>query len=155
MAKEPMYKIEAVYYWHDSADAPTTYGPYSKKDADSMAEWLRYCGFINITVAEVPDTSNKEEVKPTKPATRQQIREALYGVADTVGRNAAGHLLLRRGFFYKYGHNSYDFAQKCLEALALIGVSGRCVDNYTVDKPFRGGATTRNSSHYFAEIAVQ
>ena len=59
MTKEPMYKVEAVEQYDDTPYAYTTYGPYPKKDADDMAEWLRYCGYLNVTITQMTERARR------------------------------------------------------------------------------------------------
>lgn len=76
------------------------------------------------------------------------IRENCH--VDSIGRNKAGEFVARREFFYRHGHTSDNLAADILAALpsATILQHG---ENW---KPFRGGASTANSSHWFVRFTV-
>ena len=82
--------------------------------------------------------------------TAKEIKDAMFCRADTVGKNKAGNFMIRRGFFYRNGMDSQKFATAVMEAL---GDRVKLVDCGEVWKPFRGGATTANSSHFWAEVS--
>ena len=81
-------------------------------------------------------------------------RVAAGSIADTVGKNKAGNIVLRRGYFYRNGMDSDKFAHRVLTALADNGIPALIVSKGDIWKPFRGGATTANSSHFFVEVTI-
>lgn len=84
--------------------------------------------------------------------TVKQVRPVLEGYADTIGRNKDGNIVLRRGFFYTHGMNSSKFADACIKRLAGAGIATRVVQLDDVWKPFRGGATVAQGSHFLAVL---
>ena len=84
--------------------------------------------------------------------TVKQVRPFLEEYADTIGRNKDGHIVLRRGFFYTHGMSADKFAGACLKRLADVGIVARVVDIDEVWKPFRGGASVAQGSHFRAVI---
>lgn len=86
----------------------------------------------------------------TKTLSIKSVREALGGMADTIGKNKAGEIVVRRGFFYTNGMTSERFGELCLNLLRKAGMTPRLVDHNEIWKPFRGSASTANSSHFFA-----
>ena len=85
--------------------------------------------------------------------TVKQVRPILEGYADTIGRNRAGNIVLRKGFFYTHGMDGHKFAQAAIARLAAQGIAAQVVEVDTVWKPFRGGATVSQGSHFLAVLA--
>lgn len=80
----------------------------------------------------------------------KQLKEKLEGVADAVSRNKAGNYVARLEFFYRNGGTADSFA-----ACVLKAVPGAVILNkWETWKPFRGGASTANSSHWGVEFQV-
>ena len=80
----------------------------------------------------------------------KKLREVLSGLE--VSRKRNGNIMIRKGFFYTMGMDGDKFASNVLNALAFAEISAQVVDKGMVWKPFRGGAKTANSSHFFVEI---
>ncbi len=84
--------------------------------------------------------------------TVKQVRPVLEGYADTIGRNKLGHIVLRRGFFYTHDMSADKFADACVKRLAGAGITARVRDIDQVWRPFRGGATVAQGSHFLAVL---
>lgn len=101
-----------------------------------------------------------------------KLRQALSGVADTVSRNKRGHFVARREFFYTpgyavrpgsdahrttrtHGYNSEKFAANVAKAAAAAGLKVRVLEDWETWKPFRGSASTANSSHWGVEFTAE
>lgn len=84
----------------------------------------------------------------------QKIKQALAGRADSVGKNKAGNVVVRRGYFYRNGMDADTFATQILNALGNAQVVAHIVNKGDVWKPFRGGASVAQQSHFFVELAV-
>lgn len=82
----------------------------------------------------------------------KHIKTALETVADTVGRSK-GHVVARRGFFYKHGMTSAKFADRVNAALEAAGVPERVRDHGEKWAPFRGGHSVAAGSHFWVRIA--
>jgi hypothetical protein len=76
-------------------------------------------------------------------------------MADSVGKNKAGNVVVRKGYFYTQGKTVVDFEDRVVRAMSAAGHPVRVVDRGTVWKPFRGGATTANQSHWWVEITEE
>ena len=85
--------------------------------------------------------------------TVKQVRPILESYVDSIGRNRAGNIVLRKGFFYTHGRDGHTFAQAVIARLAAEGIVAQAVAVDTVWKPFRGGATVSQSSHFLAVLA--
>ncbi len=88
-------------------------------------------------------------------STIAKVREALHRVADTVGRKKSGELIARREFFYTHGYTAERFAADIKGRLERAGFTVSLGDSGEVWKPFRGGATTAQSSHWYAEFTAK
>lgn len=76
-----------------------------------------------------------------------EIKDAIG--ADTLS-NKAGVFTARREFFYRHGFDAQQFA-----ALVKSKVpNAQILDSGEIWKPFRGGASTANSSHWFVKFQV-
>ena len=80
--------------------------------------------------------------------TVKQVRSALEGHVDTIGRNKDGHIVVRKGFFYTNGMDAEQFAQVVLARLARSGIAARLVDANCIWKAFRGSASVAQGSHF-------
>lgn len=58
----------------------------------------------------------------------------------------------RREFFYTNGYTSDKYADKIAASLLQIPGHKSIVDHGEVWKPFRGGASTRASSHWYVTV---
>ncbi len=83
----------------------------------------------------------------------KKIREAVC--EDSISRRKDGCIVVRREFFYKHGGTAESFAAKVTAALKEKNVSAHVVDSGEVWKPFRGGASTANSSHWFVVLSEE
>lgn len=84
----------------------------------------------------------------------KQIREALGTHVETVGKNKDGAIVVRRGFFYTNGGSAEKFAAMVTSRLQAANVAAKVTDQGEVWKPFRGSASTAQSSHWWAKIEV-
>lgn len=82
----------------------------------------------------------------------KEVRDALAGIADTVGRNKAGELIVRRGFFYSNGMTSEKFSQHVQAALKAAGSSYLVLDHGKKVAAFRGGQSVAQGSHFWAIV---
>ena len=73
--------------------------------------------------------------------------------ADTISKRKDGTVVLRRGFFYKNGFTADQFVNHIMSKLIDYGMSARVVDSGEIWKPFNGGSTLANSSHWFVVLA--
>ena len=73
---------------------------------------------------------------------------------DSVGSKQNGDIIARRGFFYRNGKSSETFDAHVRNLLEQAGLSDKyhIVESGEIWKPFRGGASTANSSHWFTVI---
>lgn len=79
----------------------------------------------------------------------KEIRKALEHVADTVGRNKQGQIVVRRGFFYRNGMNSEKFAAKVSQALKSANENYLVLDHGEKYTGFRGGQTVAQGNHWW------
>ena len=86
--------------------------------------------------------------------TVKSIKTALSGIADSVGRNKAGNFVVRRGYFYRNGMDSDKFADRVVQTLAAANITVRVVESRDNWRPFKGGGTVAQNSHWFVEFGV-
>jgi hypothetical protein len=86
--------------------------------------------------------------------TVKQVKQAIGSYADTVGKNKAGNIVLRKGYYYRNGASAESFENNIVAALSSAGVLCKVVDRGDVWKPFRGGASVAQQSHFYVELAV-
>lgn len=79
-----------------------------------------------------------------------KIKEAV--IADSYGKNRAGNVVLRDGFFYRHGRTSEKFAQAVAAQLIKAKIPHQIVGHGEHDAPFRGSAPLAQSSHFWVEI---
>ncbi len=79
--------------------------------------------------------------------TVKQVREVLWPDSTSVSK---GVFTVRWGFFYTHGRTTSEFVAHVKAAFP----DARVLDSGEVWKPFRGGATTAHSSHWFVKFTV-
>jgi hypothetical protein len=72
--------------------------------------------------------------------------------ADDVGRASDGSTVLRLGFFYSHGKDAGDFAKSVVADLTKLGIAHKLVDKGEENRPFRGGAKVKDSTHWWVKI---
>lgn len=81
-------------------------------------------------------------------------KKAIGALADSVGKNKAGHVVARREFFYRHGYTAEKFVADVKAALTAAGFKTEVVDSYEMWKPFRGGGSVASNSHWYAELKL-
>lgn len=81
-------------------------------------------------------------------ATRKQIKDALT-VDDLSFDRATGFYTARRAFFYRHGNTAADFAGNVAGQLKAAGIAFEPGELGEVNRPFKGSASVRASSHWF------
>lgn len=81
-------------------------------------------------------------------------KQTLKQVKEKLSENCSyknGIFTYRVGFFYRNGRTEEEFVKKVMDVFpeATIESSG------SVDKPFRGGASLANSSHWFVKFSFK
>lgn len=71
---------------------------------------------------------------------------------DTVGRNKAGNIVARRGFFYTHGRTAEEFANYVHQAATAAGLKLQAVASGEKWLPFSGGAPIAKQSHWWVEL---
>lgn len=78
-----------------------------------------------------------------------EIKDLLHN-PDVVGRKKNGNYIARWGFFYTHGKTSEKFAAGVKANIP----NAEIVDHGEVWKPFRGGATVSQGSHFYVEFKI-
>lgn len=82
---------------------------------------------------------------------RVDFKQALEGLhADTHSVRGGVHTL-RWGFFYTHGRTEDMYAARVTQVLPTATI----VDFGKVDKPFNGGGTTAQNSHFFVKFTIE
>ncbi len=79
------------------------------------------------------------------------IREKVV-LADSVGVNKAGDVVVRHEFFYRHGGTAEKYRDCIVKQLQVFGIEVTVVDSGEVWKAFRGGASVANQSHWFVVL---
>ena len=74
---------------------------------------------------------------------------------DLISKNRSGNYMVRRGYFYRMGGDSYTFSQALLIQIANLGFKIKFVDHGDHWAPFKGGASVSKSSHFYAEFIIE
>ena len=83
-----------------------------------------------------------------------QVREILGSSVESVGKNKEGNIVVRRGYFYRNGDSSAAFAER-MKWLLLDGkLDAVLISHKDVWKPFKGGASVANQSHFAVEFRI-
>ncbi|MBN1511666.1 MAG: hypothetical protein JXB13_06600 [Phycisphaerae bacterium] len=105
-------------------------------------------------------TNLMNPTNPLRTAVRKSLRRTAKHLLaeqlrpDTLGVNKCGNLLCRWGFFYTHGRTAEKYAQAVSDTLRQSGIGHRIEDSGMVWKPFRGGASTAQQSHFYVEVSL-
>ena len=91
---------------------------------------------------------------PRKPALTTRLKDTVP--CSTIGkkRDGSGDIIFRDEYYYRQGRTPESFAvavEKRMTKMGLIFTRTDCGDNWA---PFSGGASTANSSHFWATYQV-
>ena len=80
----------------------------------------------------------------------------LNDAAPDINRSATkkGTYVFRRPFFFRSGGTAENWVATVSRALANNGLKFEVVDKGEVDKPFKGGASVANQSHWYVEMKI-
>lgn len=81
--------------------------------------------------------------------TLKEIKEALVGKYDSIGKNKLGEITVRRGFYYRHGCDSDKYREAVSQRLTDNGINHALIDAGEHLTDFRGGASIRNQSHWY------
>ncbi len=82
-----------------------------------------------------------------------EVRKALeLGIADSVSKRKDGTIVIRRGFYYRYGKDAEDFSLRVGAALRKAGIEFSVKDYGEKWTAFRGGASLASQSHWWVEL---
>lgn len=88
-----------------------------------------------------------------KELTVKNVKGIVRINEDSVGKNKNGNIVVRRGFFYTNGRTEGMFAKEVSEKLTDAGITHKIIGKGRHWVAFRGGASLRNQSHWWVEIA--
>lgn len=76
--------------------------------------------------------------------------------ADSAGKDKEGNHVFRHVYFYRHGNNSKKTSDRVVDALTrhLPNHDVKLVDHSDVWKPFRGGSSAANSSHFKTTVKI-
>lgn len=86
--------------------------------------------------------------------TLKKVKDAVVGIADSVGKSRIGSIMVRRGYFYRHGMDSDKFEQAVTAALDKVGIKYTVKNSGDHWAPFRGGASVAQSSHFYVELNI-
>lgn len=92
-----------------------------------------------------------ESPKPTHTAI---VRKALGTDRGDVGRTKDGHVIIRHEYFFSHGGSSEKLAARVTDQLTKAGVKHTVVDHGNHWAPFKGGAPTSKSSHWWVKVKL-
>lgn len=86
-----------------------------------------------------------------KPELLQKLKDNTDD--DISGTNK--QITFRREFFYSHGGSAEKFADETIKMLEKLGIKGTVVDKGEIRKPFNGGASTKNSTHWWVKVKIE
>lgn len=136
---------------------------------ESIHEWMGNCdlcagrGFIRkfgqkMKCQKCQGSGHLDEEIELITESVKKVREALHSVgvySDSVGKNKDGHIVVRRGFFYRGGQSHKDHEARISNALTAAGLKHTIVDSGEHNAPsFNGKAKVANSNHFWTKIKL-
>lgn len=95
--------------------------------------------------------ASKPPASVTLPALKQKMEDV--GFYDELGKQDDS-FIARRGFFYTKGKNAENFRAIVENALKATGFHYKILGQGQIDKPFRGSAKTKDSSHWWVKFTA-
>ena len=128
------HHVKADYHTDDKEDAHGTAKSWLKEDA--------------VLDEAGPNVNSKIR----KLSTDGDIRSD-YSSGDSTGHSVSkGIHTFRKSYYYTHGDTSSKYASHVSDALKSHGIEHTVVDHGQEYKPFRGGASAKNSSHFWVKI---
>lgn len=81
---------------------------------------------------------------------KNELKEKLRSSFDSVSISK-GIVTVRQGFFYRMNKTSDDLVNK----VKTLFPQAKIIDSGEIWKPFKGGATVKNKSHWFVKFIVE
>lgn len=105
--------------------------------------------------ARVQEETNEIEA-PISVTTRMKKakQEGAFMGIDQISKDKQGNFIFRKGFFYRHGMDSNQFAERVSAALTNAGFDFDIIDKGEVYKAFRGGASLAQQSHWFVKVRI-
>jgi hypothetical protein len=85
--------------------------------------------------------------------TLKQVKEVLGHTVDQVSKLKNGHVMVRKGYFYRNGMDQYKLRESVVKKLQDAGFTATVFDCGDHWAAFNGGATVARSSHFYVELA--
>ena len=132
--------------------------PFASKD-DAQHHAMRLADKKRIPVSQIKltkswmDAPEQGMAEAKAPSAIQTIRNNVTGV-DQLSRDSEGNLVFRRGFYYTNGNSADTFADRISNKLNELNIPHTIIDRGQVWKPFKGGATIKNQSHWWVKVKV-
>jgi len=83
----------------------------------------------------------------------KQVKEALEFTVDQVSKLKNGHIMVRKGYFYRGGMNADKLKNFVLTKLLENGIVANVIDYGDHWAAFIGGASVARQSHFYVELA--
>ena len=137
---------------------PGVVGKHQKAERLAHRVWAKRTKGVKLAIKKLT-REDVEQIEESKDL-RKHLQQNYVG-ADETDRGWYDHNkkdgthTIRRGFYYKHGRSSEDHAKSVSDELTKLGVKHKIVDHGTVDKPFRGGASLKRQSHWWAKFTTE
>lgn len=132
--------------------------PFASKD-DAQHHAMRLADKKRIPLSQIKltkswmDAPEQGVAEAKAPSVIQTIRNNVTGV-DQLSRDSEGNLVFRKGFYYTFGDSADTFADRISNKLNELNIPHTIIDRGQVWKPFKGGATIKNQSHWWVKVKV-
>jgi hypothetical protein len=89
-----------------------------------------------------------------KQTMKHKVKALLDENGLEYGRNKAGDIVVRKGYFYKGNATHEALATRIMGMLTQEGLRATVVESYDQWAPFNGGASTAKNSHFAVVLRV-
>lgn len=83
---------------------------------------------------------------------KKLFTDGLLPGVDMVSRKTDGSVILRKGYYYRHGMDASQFSASVMRLLGQNSVDASFVKSGDQWRPFSGGSTTADSSHFFVIV---
>lgn len=114
-----------------------------------------YIDYDTLTMMDKDEDLTMED--NTKPAKQQSVDRIIKDtiMTDQISKDREGHYIFRKGYYYRPSSmDPTSWAQSISKRLQEVGINNTVVDSGDIWKPFKGGASVKAQSHYYAKIKV-
>lgn len=122
-------------------------------------KWVRKLSFTEPTTSGgsgyYPGGGVFEGEKELTPIAKLKKANAEGQIsADQISKNKAGNFIFRKGYYYRHGMDSQQYADRISKNLTALGIKFQVLGDGDHWASFKGGAGVKQNSHWWVEVKI-